>query len=267
MAGFFKRIFKRSPKPVSSKRTRFHGVSRRTFLKLAAGSGVGVAFFGACNQHPVEMGSPILTRGKSLQSVIEATPDIVRLEMAWIKELGKSGEVRENVVNRKPSGTNFARITKTVRSLIHSHPIQGANPNYPLAFRLRCCSIQSPEDMDFFIDKALSAKENLRFSHTAAIDGHGKVMGYSSTFLEKRFLHSLKTDTSLLIGVADNLRHYREEFDRLSWSTKETSVEPLVSILNDYESFLGNLKQFGLRIRHTPMPGYAFKDGYFQPKP
>ena len=95
-----------------------------------------------------------------------------------------------------------------------------------------------------------------RTSHVAIMDEYGKVVGYYSARLGRKLLKSKELPAFSAemeeLGFAMPI-----EIAKKNWKKVDELMEKYNKILEDF-------KKKGLLIHITPMPGYVFKDGYFQ---
>ena len=195
------------------------------------------------------------TRIKGVKGVIESTPEIADKEMSWYKP--RARQLREADFNREAIEVQSVLPRKGDRSKLHTHPYNGTNI-LPEHLRVRFVSNVSPADLESLVKLAENKKE-LRTTHVAAVDTSGKVMGYTSLRIHKNAIsneHALQ----MLSAIGE---HYNSIFSNLIYR-KDWSL--LEKEWHNYNNRLQEIRKSVLLIHYTPMPGYIYKDGYFQKK-
>ncbi len=232
------------------------GVSRRTFVKVALGLGLASL---------MESCAPFVTRKygfdrefptalpNSARQMIESVPGITQKEIAFIKEEGRHGLLVGSSITRESGNTNI-RVGwwRKARSSIHTHrPIQ-QNPllqMYP-----------SPIDIGFLLNRLQSPRKkvHVKTMHIAPISTEGKVMGYVSVHVGKKWQEMEQTHPDIVEGAVKQYSAIAQAF-----ANNQLTRADFQKTMAEFWNVIGEV---GLRIRFTPMPEFVFKDGYFQPK-
>ncbi|MBM3282058.1 MAG: twin-arginine translocation signal domain-containing protein [Candidatus Diapherotrites archaeon] len=257
-------------KPIVEPRT----FSRRNFLKGAAA--LAAASIMSCRTAPlseeqlaelqkrkeVRSRPPIITSlrtGNSVKQTLENTPNVRMLETNLRKY--KTGEVREANLVRSFDWSNALPLDEKVRSIIHTHPTF----NVENVIEQKMSQCPSAIDLLNILTKhqiRIPAK-NLRFSHIAVISNEGKVIGYYSMMIGNKLEKNLQSRNIFPSREKVKLTKAMDELIRIM--KLNYAGAPYASFLR-LEKTIKTLQELGLRIRKTPMPGYTFKDGYFQMK-
>lgn len=205
---------------------------------------------------------PIVTSlrtGNSVKQTLEKTPNVRMLETNLRKY--KTGEVREANLVRSFDWSEALPLDAKVRSIIHTHPT--FNAENPIEQKMSQCP--SATDLLNILTKhqlRIPAK-NLRFSHIAIISNEGKVIGYYTMMISKKLENTLQ---SRIVFPSNAKRSLVSAMDELVLIDRMNKAgNPYASFLR-LENTIKKLQKLGLHIRQTPMPGYTFKDGYFQMK-
>jgi hypothetical protein len=253
--------------------------SRRTFLQgVAALAGASII---GCRTAPLtekqvqflqkfdEMHArpPLLTElrsGSSVKKVIEELAEQTNGEIVLAKQ--KPGRVKNYTIesNTQEAHTIFPRGTKTI---LHSH-LQEKDETL---INRKLTSLPSIKDI-----LSLTGKDNpfrqkntkLKFYHIAVLDYQRRVIGYYSLSLGKNirglinptFWERFSSAQRRFSSIIDKMKRIEIKFHQIQTPAAAEKY------LKGYNDCLTALQKMGLHIRQTPMPGYTFKEGYFQPK-
>ncbi len=257
-------------------------ITRRMILKM----GLVSAFLAACRTQPRRiplMNNPpaidyhyrgeVDTSRRKLIPIIENWPDSKTHEMAWSKEKGRAGKLRNTAIDRRPDSSVRDDSFMEVRSRIHTHPMLKNTIN-----KARLCSIPSPHDIRRFIRLAFGENDPskiVRVAHIIPISFEGKVMGFYTIRIGKKLIELMKNkpvdgdapvaqikknneDKKAFVDSLEMLDEMQKKYDN--------GVADTDQLYKEYSELLDKLQKAGLQIRVTPKNGYTFKDGYFQPK-
>lgn len=255
--------------------------SRRTFLH-AGGSGVALAMLAGCTSigkpsseetalarriEKLVKQKPFITElrgGHSVKVVVELLHRAQKTEIAIVKnhpgvvwEAGREADVRN---------VRIHPVLGRVRSALHTHNFEEQNAR---ELERLVTSNVSPEDIQSFVQNAFgdSVLVGQRFDHMACVSAKGEVVGYFSMQLGRK-LRTIATTSSgkeskdyFLFSKALNKMHVLSFLFYNARGLGE-SQKYFQQLLDQYRV----LHTLGLRMRVTPMPGFTYKDGYFQPK-
>jgi len=167
---------------------------------------------------------------------IEKTSDISRTEQLWYKSMPR--ELREVGFDRRADAVMGPASSKGIKAHIHTH-IDGY-------------AVPSRADLAIWYDAAKTS--SLRTFHIVSVNRHGKVIGYFSARVTKKFV-----DLVVNCKPGDKLEH--------SLVLEEELLARGVSRYNrvDYmRAKVDLLREKGfLKVKKVPMPGYAYHQGYF----
>lgn len=271
------KIFRRKPAPkvtLGKPHIKPRTFSRRTFLKGAVAL-AGASVIG-CRTAPLteeqfsrlekikklEEAPPIITalkQNRSVKQMLEEVPFIKSQEISFHRE--GVGKWRDTTLERGWSNSKMLPPKSGTKSILHTHPTW--NSESPIEKKMDTI----PSAMDLFgillKYKRKSPSRQLKFSHIAVISPQGKVMGYYTLAIGRKLERTLKADTFSFLR--DDVKKFNKVLDELSTIHKMSFEAPYAAYLR-LEKTYATLKKMGLLVRQTPLPGYTFKDGYFQPK-
>ncbi len=184
------------------------------------------------------------TRGRSARAVIESTPRIATHEESWYKERGRPGELIPASVNRSADTVERRLPLPSFRSEIHSHP-------HPVPH-----DFFSASDMRRYFDYFLFSEKNpsLKTRHLVILDERGRVKGYVSIRARGKLYALARKKDSSLMRIYNRIR--------VLASIRNKAVE-------EYLEFFGlvrELRQMGLLLHASPMPGFAYRGWRFVPR-
>ncbi|VVB99895.1 Uncharacterised protein [uncultured archaeon] len=230
-------------------------ISRRSFLKKIAAAATGIGLLklpshAASSKLALPSKKPLPKTAKARIEAALASAGSPQNEVAFIK-MWKAGSL-ENAT--KVSGYNNVQASEQpkfgLKANIHNHPfyeLKGGTPEEHANMRLNC--LASPPDIARFLRHLSMVNEaNAPYLHIAVTALEGKLMGYTTLYATKKLVKE-----SIL---NPQLRGKIYEFSRPDFEhSRESSFE-----------FYGLLKNHGLKIRYTPMPGYRVSDGIYVKK-
>lgn len=258
-------------KPISKPRI----FSRRTFLKgavaLAGASVIGCRTaplteeqVAALEKRRALESAPAyitsLNQNRSVKKMLEEVPFIKAQEISFHRE--GAGKWRDVTLERGWSNSKMIPIQPKTKSILHTHPTWSAES--PIEKKMDTI----PSALDLFnlllkYQRKVPSRQ-LKFSHVAVISPGGKVMGYYTLMIGKKLERTLRTGTFSFFR--EDTKKLNKVLDDLSFIHKMSFEAPYAAYLR-LEKTYATLKKMGLMVRQTPLPGYTFKDGYFQEKP
>ncbi len=200
-----------------------------------------------------------LRTGNSVKQTLENTPNVRMLETNLRKY--KAGEVREANLTRSFDWSTALPLDAETRSIIHTHPT--FNAASPVEQKMSQCP--SAIDILNLLTKYQhpNVPKKLRFNHIAVVSSEGKVIGYYSMMLGNKLEKTLQSRN--IFPSREKIKVTKLMDELLLANKINFEGAPFAAFLR-IEATLKKLQKMGLQIRQTPMPGYAFKNGYFQPK-
>ncbi len=253
------------------------GISRRNLLKsgLAIGTGTALAMSG-CKVVPLTekeidhitryialQNQPQITtslrEGKSVRDVVESYPHIGQLEIGFQKS--QHGKIKLSSVEREELNTYTLALENPMRSNFHTHLLRGAEN----AIDKKIATVISPGDLLNLLNKYKygSTSSRFKFQHLGIVAPGGKLIGYYSFMLGKKLEALLKPRFGFKSQKRKGLERIIRDIERAHELAENNA--PYACFLQ-MERCIKELKWLGLKVRATGMPGYRFKDGYFQPK-
>ena len=195
------------------------------------------------------------------KDVIENTEDIKYFEGVFGKKIGESGKIHDIAKARSRSGTR-ANITPDLKSHIHTH---GADYMLKSQWHLnrslykteadykRAVSFFSVQDLTMILGQTYWEKNyNLRNFHLAILDYNAKVEGYLSIRLSNKFVDACRNSTP-------EIRDFEQQ-------VLNSHVEDDPHKIIARQLFEALKSGFGVTLHRTAIPGYIYRDGYFQKK-
>jgi len=223
-------------------------ISRRTVLKIIGKSLVGTAFLGlvakrANAQETTPAPKIISTRGHSVKSIIESYPAVNEKEISLYKMRGTRGEIIDGMYERSTHGTKVKTpLPEKLKSIIHTHIIENANPNLSRKYKIKRMMYLSPKDFRAF-NQALekgAIKKPIVF-HVATINEKGKVMLYTSMRFGEKFLEQYYKNNPELHNTIKEICQINEE------GLKNPEQ------IDAYNSLVNKLKNHGAIIKTTKL--------------
>ncbi len=255
---FRRMIGREEPKARLRVQTKFsmHRLSRRHVLKATIAAGFAAMLHSCITLVPGrEHGFEVeyrTSKPSSAKEVIESFPNIDKMEIALLKEVGTRGKLVGMTLHRNENFTQTGRMGRNIRSTVHTHGIGRDDP--------RLTTYPSVNDLKLLLDRVDGKIEdpNLRYVHVASVNNEKKVMGYSTIFLSKRWLELEKKDPHVIRNAIKTLRALHE--GRLKGAISD--AEYCTGAKEWYEM----INKLGLRVRLTAFPGYSGKSGFILPK-
>ncbi len=199
-----------------------------------------------------------LRSGRSVKKALEGIPFIHSQEIGFHKKT--PGEIRPATLTRSFDFYDGLSPDSETRSMLHTHPIWNAND--PIEIKIST----SPSALDIFnlLRKYARKKSSpkLKFSHIAVISPKGEVQGYYTLLIGKKLDRILRER----IFPSDERKKYDQVMKSLYRTHQMSLQNASYATYLRLEKNIKDLQKIGLHIRQTPMPGYVFKDGYFQLK-
>lgn len=235
-------------------------VSRRAFLKAFGKAAARVALGNTGRRllmaEEGKLFQKIIStkKGGVRRVIIESYPDVDSKEVSLYKLRGTRGEVIDGMTKRSAHGTDSTTpLPEKIKSITHTHSIKYANPDLSNNYKAKRMMYFSPKDFRAIIaplEKGLIRKP-ITF-HIATINEAGKIIGYTSILLGKRFLENYGKQNEGLLTVLEKI-----------WSIPDGAVETAGQI-DAYTALVYRLKEFGAVIKGRPMPGYIFNNKTFE---
>ncbi|MEK6820788.1 MAG: hypothetical protein AABY11_00110 [archaeon] len=249
----FGKLFRRSKRPGSKKNgetSKPVNLSRRRVLKSAAYTGAlaSLAYLQSCvslktNKYDVEFDT---RKPNSVKGVIESFPELSTHEVGFVKEFGRPGKMIGASMGRFEEFTLMdAKYNRKLRSWIHTHPAWDIIRGYP-----------SSMDFSLHIERRLSKHSllpfNTRFMHVVPIDDLGRVVGYTTIYLGKKWIKNEKSCPEILRSVVE----LGKKFDNSRVSGAINRLEYIELRRKLFNLYI----QLGMKIRLTAMPPYHVSD-------
>lgn len=187
----------------------------------------------------------------SAKQAFEQTPGIAKSEKAFVKLKGMPGKIFALEGFETPTGVSIA-IPKGVQSVIHSHPSSSNFPEPERTYSKRAANIPSDNDLGKTVHDPYK-------NHIPCISEEGKVIGYISINLRKKTAKDVPAIKLLLKKLQQVGRNIEAEWTQGSFNLMDQS-------LLEFHGILETMKFLGLQLRMKAMPGYEYKEGYFQKK-
>ncbi len=178
----------------------------------------------------------------SAKSRIEATPQIGKTEMMWLRS--RSGELFPFATKRRRNFVDggHALSGKGFKSRLHTHIYKESD------YRRKAL----PSLGDFFGMLVDFDTSNIRNWHIISVDPSKNVKGYLSIRATKQMIDSVKKRSEAEMDVFSELRGYLFHGCPKGKTKEQIDLE-----------LLSKFKKLGLIVRPFPMPGYVFNGKSF----
>ncbi len=191
--------------------------------------------------------------------LIERWPRNTEFEMAWAKEHGKVGQLIGIAKERSFGELTMGGDRLNIRSKIHTHIIKKNTPD-----DWKLTTHASLTDLKYFLGGRLFGKnaryKNVKFMHVAPITQEGKRVGYMTYFVGKKWVENEEKNRNKIEKIVFEIRDWEKFLETVG------GIANIDGYAIGMAELVQKLKEYGLRVRAWPAPGYQYKDGYFQPK-
>lgn len=220
----------------------------------------------ACSVSPSKREKPIPVKnfgrystGGNARKFIESWPNVKTEEMVWSREKDKQGKKIQGQLT-DITLRRFPRRSRTDGMFLDSYSYVRSVPAaaYP-GDKRQVVYVPSVHQLRFLLEGRIRKSvgvENLKVIHVAPVSKEGKVMGYVSFGITKRWVKLEKTNQ-------DRIWFFLDKLKRLDWSDGRTGREHVEDIVKT----ISNLQKMGIKMSVHSMPDFAFKEGVFVEKP
>lgn len=210
----------------------------RKYLNLT-GNYSGQSFFPFANRH-------YFTRQAIPgRTIVEKTPKIMSFEEAFVKPRGTVGQfIHASSWRRRGSVVFDEEMVKTAKSTAHTHPSDGAKRVSPF-----------PSRGDLYHLLTNFIEHGIRNDHYIRVH-RKKVTGYVTLHITPKLAKAIRErDPQIMLQLENLLRSVKWLKKNYGWSDFGTINIPYTI-----------LREKGLRVMITPMPGYELKNADFYRK-